>query len=320
MLHRLRRSKPAKCAASTWREPATNCSPPTSTIQRTGCTSDVFLKEQGPFDSELIAAIRRARAKGIPVVFGFNDVSEGKPVIAPGFADAVSGLGLLCVGTQLGYARLVPLVLNPREQKLAPLSLLTAHGAGTIEEVRAGEAGVRDAEGKTRWVGFSTSHTVARPPNDCPAMPEGSEYAGLILRLSPLELLRAQRWPLDTVLTGSADQFKGKIAVGGVELPQDRIEVARGLHREVRYGYELHADAVNNLLQGVSVRPLGTGAQFLLMLIMAALAGAIRLGAPRARGAGWLRSRVSDTWLLPCSSTRSFSFFSTRSTIWERFS
>jgi CHASE2 domain-containing sensor protein len=103
-------------------------------------------------------------------------------------------------------------------------------------------------------------------------MPEGSEYAGLILRLSPLELLRAQRWPLDTVLTGSVDQFKGKIVVVGVELPQDRIEVTRGLHREVRYGYELHADAVNNLLQGVSVRPLGTGAQFLLMLIMAALA------------------------------------------------
>jgi hypothetical protein len=65
---------------------------------------------------------------------------------------------------------------------------------------------------------------------------EGSEYAGLILRLSPLELLRAQRWPLDSVLTGSADQLKGKIVVVGVELPQDRIEVTRGLHREVRYG------------------------------------------------------------------------------------
>jgi CHASE2 domain-containing sensor protein len=41
---------------------------------------------------------------------------------------------------------------------------------------------------------------------------------------------------------------------------------------ESRHGYELHADAVNALLRGATVRPLGSRGQFVVLLLLALFA------------------------------------------------
>ena len=57
--------------------------------------------------------------------------------------------------------------------------------------------------------------------------------------------------------------MKGKIVLVGVETPEEKFALRRGLSSEERYGYELHADAMNTLFQPLTIRPLAAGWQFL---------------------------------------------------------
>jgi CHASE2 domain-containing sensor protein len=76
-------------------------------------------------------------------------------------------------------------------------------------------------------------------------------------------------------------QLDGKIVLVGDARPgEDEFRVLQGLRPELRHGVELHADVVNNLLQGVHVRRLGATPQFLLMLVLAAAGGWLRVFRP----------------------------------------
>jgi CHASE2 domain-containing sensor protein len=57
----------------------------------------------------------------------------------------------------------------------------------------------------------------------------------------------------------------------------DEHSVRRGLASEDRFGVELQADAMRNLLSGFTLRPLDPAAQFLWMLALAILGAAASL-------------------------------------------
>lgn len=246
---------------------------------------DFFLAEPSAFDPPLVAAIAAARARGVDVIFGYNDLEAKRPRVAPVFAEAASGFGLACVGTRLGAASLVPLAVDPEGAKQPGLALLAAFGPGAIVEARTDLNELEyapDRGAKGRWLRYSLTDTTSAPPADCPAITANVEYAALILRLTPLASLRARSFPLDTALA-EPQRFAGKIVLVGARVAGDRMRVARGLQSEIRYGYELHADAIGNLLAGVVVHPLYRWHQFFIMLVMAALGAAIRLASRRRR-------------------------------------
>jgi CHASE2 domain-containing sensor protein len=68
-------------------------------------------------------------------------------------------------------------------------------------------------------------------------------------------------------------RFKNKIIVIGFARPEDRWELSGAGER---YGVELQASAISNLLQNVYIRPLRTTAHFLIILIMGAIGALVR--------------------------------------------
>jgi CHASE2 domain-containing sensor protein len=68
---------------------------------------------------------------------------------------------------------------------------------------------------------------------------------------------------------------KGKIVLVGVESQNEHFNLRRGLSREERYGYELHADAMNTLFQPLTIRPLGALWQFLIIFALSLAGGLV---------------------------------------------
>jgi CHASE2 domain-containing sensor protein len=76
-----------------------------------------------------------------------------------------------------------------------------------------------------------------------------------------------------SVLRGDSlgSRLRGRLVLVGFENPGSVFSVVRGLSKEPRFAVELEADAMNTLLRGIRIAPLGTRAQFIVILGMAAL-------------------------------------------------
>lgn len=241
---------------------------------------DLILKDQSPFDDELIAAIRSARNSGAAVFFG----TRGDPPAIPDIENIVSGLGHTCAGTKLGYATTVPLVAGGKERKVAALALLTAVGGGVVEDLDMEHRQIilRSPDGQLKRVGVTDYTVVSELQRTCRILKEGDLVPQLIVQFLPVKKYRsaALRFPFEDVVSrnGSfnADAFHGKIVLVGRESEADMISVFSGLRPEKRFGFEAHADILNTLLQGLRIHPLDPSVQFLLMLIMGALGAAPR--------------------------------------------
>ena len=75
----------------------------------------------------------------------------------------------------------------------------------------------------------------------------------------------------------AAAAFSGKTVLIGVEHPRDLVRTRLDPAGPSRFGFEFQADAINALMNGSVVRPLGWLGQAGLMLAMASLAAAYRL-------------------------------------------
>ena len=272
---------------------------------------DIYFEKPSAGDGELIAAIGRARQRGTQVIVGVNRLLDGQPAALPGLAEVVRGWGLLCVGGRLGYASVAPIAVL----KLAAPASATAEGAASdrvigkfgaigtlavggttlaVDDQRRELTVVSDA-GKTLWRG---PLQPVRPPversgqarSDCPLLTAGDEVAETLIRLAPIEAWRAPARRLDyeqiagPAATITGGQLAGQIVlVGDGRAGSDEFRVLRGVRSELRHGVELHADLVDNLLQGVHVRGLDPLPQGLLMVAMAAAGGWLRLFRPAMR-------------------------------------
>ena len=70
-------------------------------------------------------------------------------------------------------------------------------------------------------------------------------------------------------------RFKGKVVIVGYTSADDRWDVSAG-QGGARYGVELQASAVSNLLGGIAIKPLRPSVQYLIILIMGAVGALIR--------------------------------------------
>lgn len=243
---------------------------------------DMVLNDPSPYDYELIAAIQSARRNGTAVIFG----TRGKLSPIPGFEQAVTGLGHTCVGMRLGYASTVPLAVKKAGQILPALALLAAYpGPVKVTDEEYWQLLVEDG---SQPVKFSFYEQVSVPQKPCPALKEGDVAAQLIIEFRPLEQLRdpTRRHRYEDI-AGRAEgfldsRFKEKIVLVGQENKDDRTSVCYRLGKEPRYGFEVHADTLNTLLQGIHIRPLNPWGQFCIMLGMGTLGAGARFFRPLA--------------------------------------
>jgi len=243
---------------------------------------DMVLNGTSPYDEELKVAIVSARRMGTAVMFG----TRGGPPSIPGFEQTVTGLGHLCVATRLGYASAAPLAVQKTngQQVLPGLALLAAY-PGPVKAIDAAHQLISVADG-SRLVKFSLYERVSTPQKKCPALEKGDAVAQLIIEFRPLALLRdpIRRHRYED-LAGEADgisdsRFQGRIMLVGQETEKDMISVFHGLRTEERYGFEVHADTLATLLQGIHIHPLSPWGQFCLMLGMGALGASVRFWRP----------------------------------------
>ena len=251
-------------------------------------------------DRALSEAITRAGTRGVRVIVGIKEISQGQPKVLAALKAAGAKTGSLCIGNRLGYAFYAPLAIDAdgktkhERPAVNPALGLMAVYPGEIEAIEEenGEIRIRDATGP-RHAAYSVLD-LEEKSHKCPTLGQGptknedgtearmATAAMLLLRLSPTGYWHdaARRISYADVLTPAANapQFRpeGKITLIGVtRRGEDTHDVVRGWTTEKVYGVELHADAIANISRSIAVRPLGPTAQWLLMLALAATGAAL---------------------------------------------
>lgn len=239
-------------------------------------------------DSAFAAAVDDAAEAGTRVVLGANAWnSDGRPALADQLHESAARWGSLCVGLARHAPNVVPLLSISNHGTPAPSLALVS--------VAAFDRAVRfDLDRQNRQINlYDERHTATRRitvadidisgrrPGDCTIIRRDDPYAELIIRYTPLAQLHSQRFAYEhVVLTDQPDtlsrQFEGKIVLVGVETGREDLRtVPRGLRTESRYGLMLHVDAVNAILQNVTIRWLGGWWQFTIIVCMAAAGAAL---------------------------------------------
>ncbi|MGB0127000.1 MAG: CHASE2 domain-containing protein, partial [Rhodocyclaceae bacterium] len=257
---------------------------------------DFFLERETAFDSALAAAVTRAAARGTRVIFGVRDVKDGQPQLAPAVSAAGADWGVLCLGHKHGYVFTTPLAraLPPPPSAPAtdcgradlPALALTASFDGSPADVCAAQRRVTlVAAGKERTapqllhLPFSELQRMRSTPTGCPAMQRNDLVATNLMVLSPQDYWRnpPQRYSyaeLHSPPSGSPlPDLRGSFVLIGVttQAARDIHVVQRGFFREERFGVELQADALRNLLSGFTLRPVPMGVQSMLIVALALL-------------------------------------------------
>ena len=259
---------------------------------------DLFFERPGPADAELIEAVGRARQRGSQVFVGVRRLADGAAAVIPGLGEAASGPGLLCIGGRIGYASVAPLAVvktageTSGSGKFFSLAMLAAGAETLTADDSLRQATVGSGQGKTLWQGplarvAEQVEASGKLSDDCPLLAPGDRVASAMIRVAAAAAWRdpARRFDYEQVAGPAggfaAERLRGRIVIVGDARPgEDEFRIMRGLHAERRYGVELHADVLNNLVQGMQVRRPGSAPQFLLMLLMSAAGGWLRVGRP----------------------------------------
>lgn len=256
---------------------------------------DIDFEKSDRYGEELRAAIDRASGSATKVVLGMGDfhadLQNPKPktmsalqdLPAENWAMAETGLGPKKSGlNESGYLSRLLLALHPNKQpdqrpNVRNISVVPSLALQAFTHAEAG--------------GRRFSATFVKEDRAIQLRDESSQ---VIKSISVLDDQRDLANQMD-VIVGMVDQaeldrvsvpyyqvydslnderylkrtFAGKIVLIGVKKDDDRWQVSAN---QSRYGFEIHATAISDLLEGVSVRPLRWGGHFAAILLMCAVA------------------------------------------------
>jgi CHASE2 domain-containing sensor protein len=258
---------------------------------------DLYFQEQTDFDEAFAAAIERAKQRGTAVILGFREIQDGQPKLTRALAQAASDLGAVCVGEKLGRIRTVPIAIKTGSHAPFPslfLAALVAARSGA--PARIGQDGWEslhlavsggDTSGPMN-LGFSELTVSTQYEEKCPAIGAGTVVADLYVLPSSLAALRdsQRRFPYESIIsrkwTKESERFRDKIVIVGVEKEDESFEVFP-LQGAKRFGFELHADALNTALNRVTIRSLAESVQLAIMTGLGLTGAFIRFWVPRSR-------------------------------------
>ncbi|HYR11441.1 MAG TPA: CHAT domain-containing protein, partial [Longimicrobium sp.] len=260
----------------------------------------MFITAPLPADTGLARAIRDAQARGTQVVFGFKEWDGALPAASPELLRAEPTWGAICVGADgAGTNRIIPLVSfgGPEANGAAVPAFATAvvaayHGERLVGVDPERRRAVLTDGVRTRSMRYWRDET-GQETTHCPALSARDTVATAIITFSPRRVFTSPRHLLayEDLLgpdgVRAAGRARGKIAVVGRENPGDLHQIFRLGKEEMRYGEQLQIDAVNSVLRGATLRPLGGWGQLLVAVATGALGAAATL-LSRARR-GWRR-------------------------------
>ena len=250
---------------------------------------DMYFDSDSPeHDDEFSQAITQARQRGTSVIVGVNEYDEREPVLAKELKSSASGWGAVYIGER-GYAKLSPLIIRKAQVEkpaigLALRAFAAYHGADIVEvmdfDPNQTQIIVRldSGEPETVKLHFFESDKISKnrasDANDI--LDEGDVIANMVIDKTPLSMIRdeSRRYSYIDILEHSEPetltQFQGKIVMVGAAID------GLGYFHDDRWGFEVHADAINTLFNSVAIRSVAPGEQFVLMVILGILGAAIR--------------------------------------------
>jgi CHASE2 domain-containing sensor protein len=254
---------------------------------------DMYFESPTPDDTILVRAMERARQRGTTVIVGVNTLVDGQPKLVPQLRQAVSGWGTLCIGQQLGAAWIEPLtveretVSSTNPQPFIWSMVLRAVAAWHNVDLSIDQLDPANREiladhvvtHQKKSFHFSMTWKTRRFQKGCPVIMEGDSVHSLLIALSPLAALRdpVRRFTYTGLIAPASvvapQTFRDKIVLLGVESDDEHFEVPGG---ERRFGFELHADAMNTLLTDITIRPLSQPMQLVISVMMTLAGGALR--------------------------------------------
>lgn len=226
---------------------------------------------------ELAAAIREARPT--KVVIGARALRERALAVPEPLRQVVAGAGHLCPETKLGLARSLPISVARGNARL-PSFALAAYAAYRGGRVLGTSASAEDLavvllpDGSSVHLAPSELEVPEEDPRGaCEVIEAGDVVAHRFLRLTPPEILGERVTEAEEIGATGAEDLRGKLVVVGLLGVGDVVEDLSG----DRAGVFWQADAVNNLLRDVEIRPLSDWVQLPVLLLLAGGGAALRL-------------------------------------------
>lgn len=252
---------------------------------------DMAFEKSSEYDPPLVAAIKNAQARGTSVLCAVERIEEGREQIVPEIREAMSSPpSSICMGRKLEVTRSVPLVVmkkgagemqNYFALSLSAYSAFTG-GASSYEptvDLAHKQIMLPTGNGTSKSIPFA--ETIApRGEHLCGMISPGDIVCDMILAPLATEVLRdpQHKKSYQDILGQSVAELtplmSGKVILVGGE-HGDKISEKRG-GSQTRYGVEFHAEALNSLLNNISIRPLGTVWQFVIVIFLGFLGGFIR--------------------------------------------
>jgi CHASE2 domain-containing sensor protein len=143
---------------------------------------------------------------------------------------------------------------------------------------------------RVRQIFIAESRELTVHHAGCPALRQGDELASTLIRLSDLNAWRSPSHriayqdivsaPPGAELDKRLEALKGKIilvGVTGTAVAPELLSVVHGLRVEQRFGVELHAEVVHNLIGPMQIHPLHWGGQLFLTAASVAVATVVWL-------------------------------------------
>jgi len=234
------------------------------------------------FDDELIQAVRVAQQRGTAVVIG---TAAPKDTEVELLWKAVDGYGPCCMGKKLGLASVASLAVfqdgGPCVQSFTLATLAAYHDTklcAADQERKVLSLCNTDGRG-LETIHFSALEPAKQDQSDC-QIRKGDGVADLFIDLSPLDALRdpSRRHSYESFFQNlnieEQVDFEGKIVLVGKA--GSKIETPEG----ERFSFDLQADAVNTILNGVTIRSLGQSGQLVIMIGLGLLGAFVRYRIP----------------------------------------
>lgn len=255
---------------------------------------DMNFEESTEYDYEFANSIKRAYdSHNTVVVVGFNRLDDGQPKIVQSLKDAGVKSGFMCIGKEINFARVTPLVImKDNGQGLHFLHSLSLEINAAFQqrkiEVNPNNVGnvdfFDDHGNKTRGFTFPevSQNEFEQPP--CPIISKYDKFASIIIDYALLKDAQEEqhsqsKYPYEKypyeLITKNIDnnqlsRFKDKIVLVGLERKEDLFPIFRGSTEE-HYGFELHLAATYSLLNDEVIRFLSSCQQFLMTLCLGLL-------------------------------------------------
>jgi CHASE2 domain-containing sensor protein len=256
---------------------------------------DMYFRYTGPFDEIFVDAVRQANQRGTAVVIGVREFEGDEDTLKTRNAleQAGSHLGVLCVGKKLfesvSTSTLILVKKNDELHSALALKAFEVFQGKKVVAIDQKNQTIIFNNHEIKPLPFSELQTVTSNQSHCSATGDGDHVAEILLNLSPREILDnpKRRYDYHKIIQANVDelkQFKDKIVIVGVTsevIIEESFKVYLGL--EERHGFELHADALNLLLNGNIIRKLAYNYQLIIIILVALLGFAIRFLLPQTQ-------------------------------------